>query len=103
MLPWSEFQETILKEHVVIDKQTGHRIPTVEAAVVAKYAALISPQRDWDKKQQDAVDLRRMIRPNADVLSRERLQALAGEVCENGSTDIIRFVELAIAQQPFPI
>ena len=61
MLPWSPFQETILKRHVVVDEQTGNRIPTIEAAIVAKYAAIVSPHREWSKKQQDAVDLQRLI------------------------------------------
>lgn len=52
MLPWSKFQETILKDHVVINPETGHRIPTVEAAIVAKYAALISPHREWEKNSK---------------------------------------------------
>jgi hypothetical protein len=52
MLPWGKFQETILKEYVVIDEETRHRIPRLEAALVSKYAAMLSDFRDRDKKEQ---------------------------------------------------
>ena len=35
MHPWSPFQELILKEYVVIDESTQHRLPTLEAALVS--------------------------------------------------------------------
>ncbi len=103
MLPWSQFQKTILLDHVIIDAATGHRIPTVEAAIVSKYAALVSPHRDWDKKEQDAVDLRRIIKANTNELDRERLSELASQVWENGHSDILQFCELALADKPFPV
>ena len=102
MLPWSKFQETILKEHVIVDEKTGHRIPTVEAAIVSKYAAIISPTRTWDKKQQDAVDLRRVIKANLNKIDRNKLVSLAGEVWERGGEDILTFLDLAVADKPFP-
>ena len=102
MMPWSKFQETILKEHVVVDKKTGHRIPTVEAAIVSKYAAVISPTRTWDKKQQDAVDLRRVIKANIEKIDRSKLVSLADQVWERGGEDILKFLDLALADKPFP-
>ena len=56
MLPWSRFQETILKEHVLEDGFTGHRYPTAEAAIVAKYAAMVSLTR---KNRQEGTGRRR--------------------------------------------
>lgn len=64
MLPWSEFQKTILLDHVLIDPESGNRIPTIEAAIVSKYAALISPHRNIDKREYDAGDMRRIIKAN---------------------------------------
>jgi len=103
MLPWSKFQETILKQHVIVNPETGHRIPTVEAAIVAKYAAIVSPHRDWDKKQQDAVDMRRIMKASYDAISRETLCQLADQVWEQGGSDILRFLELAKENKAFPI
>ena len=103
MLPWGKFQETILKEHVLTDKKTGSRYPAAEAAIVAKYAALISPTRKFDKKQQDASDLGRLIcsvHTNFNVL---KIQSLAGEVWEGGSEEILRFIDCALKEKPFPV
>ena len=66
MQPWGKFQETILKHHVLVDEETQHRIPTLEAALVAKYAAMVSPHRDAVKREYDAGDFRRMVRANHD-------------------------------------
>ncbi len=103
MLPWSPFQELILKEHVIEDEQTGSRYPTVEAAIVSKYAALVSPHRSWEKKQQDAVDLRRIIRANHNQIDQDRLRTLAALVWENGAEELTSFLHLAITEKPFPI
>lgn len=103
MLPWSPFQETILKQYVVVDQQTGNRIPTIEAAIVAKYAAVLSPHRDWSRKQQDAVDLHRLIKTNHASVNHEALRRLAAEVWEGGGDEIGRFVDLALNDKPFPV
>lgn len=103
MHPWSPFQELILKEHVIVDKETQHRIPTIEAALVSKYASMISPHRDRDKKEQDAVDFRRVARANETEIRHEKLHRLAELVWEGGAKDIDRFVETALSDRPFPI
>lgn len=103
MHPWSPFQELILMEYVVVDEETQHRIPTAEAALVSKYASMLSPHRDRDKKEQDAVDFRRVARANRDRIRRDDLHRLAGLVWEGGANDIDRFVEIALSDEPFPI
>jgi hypothetical protein len=103
MHPWSPFQELILKEYVIVDEETQHRLPTLEAALVSKYGSMISPFRDRDKKEQDAVDFRRLARANRDRIRTEDLRRLAGLVWEGGADDIERFVAIALSDQPFPI
>lgn len=103
MLPWGKFQETILEKHVIVDEKTGSRYPTVEAALASKYAALISPNRSREKKEQDAVDFRRIIRANHQKLDREILQALGNEIWENGGEDLMKFIELTLQDKPLPI
>ena len=103
MLPWSPFQKMILKEYVVVDEETGHSLPTVEAALVSKYAAILSPNRVRDRKEQDAVDFRRIARANHDRLDATALGRLAALVWENGAEEIVRFVEIALSDEPFPI
>lgn len=102
MAPWSKFQETILKHYVVIDEQTQHRIPRLEAALVSKYASIISQFRDRDKKEQDAVDFRRMVRASSDI-DRHSLRLLADEVWEGGADEVERFLEIAVSDEPFPV
>jgi hypothetical protein len=103
MHPWSPFQELILKEHVLVDKKTRHRLPTLEAALVSKYAAIVSPHRVRDDKEQDAVDFRRLVKANQGRIREDELRRLAGLVWEGGAEDIIRFVDLALAGEAFPI
>jgi hypothetical protein len=103
MHPWAPFQELILKEYVLVDEETQHRIPTVEAALVSKYAAMLSPHRDRDKREYDAADFRRLVRANLSHLKRDDLHTLAALVWEHGATDIDRFIDIALADAPFPL
>jgi hypothetical protein len=103
MLPRGKFQQTILEEHVLTDKKTGSRYPTAEAAIVAKYAALISPSRKPGKQKYDAGDLESLIvstHPNLNVAA---IQSLAGQVWEGGSEEILWFIDCALNEKPFPV
>lgn len=101
MLPWGEYQETILAQHVVIDERTGDRIPTIEAAIVLKYAAIISPHREIENREYDSGDLRRLVKANHSEIDHAVAEQLAGLVWEHGANDIRRFIERALAGQPF--
>lgn len=103
MLPWSPFQETILKDYVQIDEETGGRYPTLEASIVAKYAAIVSPHRSLDKKMFDAGDLRRIIKANFDKIDRGTIKLLADQVWEQGGGELLSMLELAKEDKPFPI
>ncbi|NOX54894.1 MAG: hypothetical protein GXP27_10755, partial [Planctomycetes bacterium] len=103
MVPWGRFQESILKEFVTTDASTGHRIPRLEAALVAKYAAMISVHRSREKKEYDAGDFRRMVLANRDRIRRDDLRRLADEVWEGGGEEIERFLDIAVSDQPFPV
>jgi hypothetical protein len=73
MHPWSPFQELILKEFVCVVEQTQHRLLTLEAAIVSKYAAMLSPHRDREKREYDAADFRRLARANRNRISTDDL------------------------------
>ena len=103
MLPWGKFQETILKEHVLTDRKTGSRYPTAEAAIVAKYAALISPSRKPGKRKYDAGDLEGLIVSTHQKLDLAAIRSLAGQVWEGGSEEILRFIDCALNEKPFPV
>jgi len=103
MMPYSEFQRTILREHVITDPGTGHRIPTLEAALVSKYAAMISIYRSRERKEYDAADFRRMVRANYERIDRPTLTQLADQVYEGGGEEIEQFLEIALRDEQFPI
>jgi hypothetical protein len=103
MLPWSPVNEAILKEYSVVDSETQHVIPTVEAALASKYAALISRFRDRDKKEYDAGDFRRIARANYHAVRREDLRRLGDLVWEGGGTELERFLEIAQRDEAFPV
>ena len=103
MLPWGKFQETILRDHVVVDGATKHRLPTLEAAVVSKYAAMVSVYRAAEKREYDAGDFRRIVRTNYDRLDRNVLRALGSQVWDGGGEEVLEFVEIAMQDRPFPI
>ena len=103
MLPWSEFQLTILSDYVIDDPTTGSRYPTVEAAIVSKYAPLVSPHRSREKKDYDAGDLRRIIRANYAAIDRAVIKRLGDQVWEHGGDELLSFLEIAQQDKPFPI
>jgi hypothetical protein len=102
MLPWGKYQETILKKHVIVNEEAKSRYPTLEAALVSKYAALVSPHRSREKKEQDSVDFRRIVRANHTSIDQEKLTELASQVWENGAAEILQFIELTLADKPLP-
>jgi hypothetical protein len=103
MLPWATFHQVILKECVVVDDVTRHRLPTLEAALVSKYAAMISRYRDIEKKDYDAGDFRRMVKANYEKIKRGDLRRLADLIYTGGGDEIERLVESAKKGEPFTI
>jgi len=103
MLPFSSFHGTILNDHVLVEEFTGSRIPTLEAAIVCKYAALVSPNRKFEKKNQDAADLARLIRSNHPNYQLDQLTKLADEVWQGAGEEIKEFINCALNEKPFPV
>lgn len=103
MMPWSKFQETILEKYIYQDGSTGHYLPTLEAAIVSKYAPLVSPYRKLDKKELDASDFRRLTKTNYDQIDQAIIRELGDQVWEGGGQEVIEFIAIAIADKPFPV
>ncbi len=103
MLPSSDCYEAILARYHRIDKTTGHKVPTLEAACASKFAVLVSPHRDFDRKQQDAVDLRNIMVPNREEIDKAILERLGDLVYPGGGAELLEFLDLAIYKKPFPI
>ncbi len=103
IMPWSKFQVTILDRFVVVDGQSGHHLPTLEAAIVSRYAPLVSPVRIFAKKSFAAGDFRNLVSANHGKIDWKILESLASEVWEGGGAEILEFVQLAFDNQPFPV
>lgn len=103
LLPSSDCYAAILARYHRIDKTTGHKVPTLEAACASKFAALVSPHRDFDRKQQDAVDLRNIMVPNSEEIDKAILERLGDLVYPGGGAELLEFLDLAIHKKPFPI
>jgi hypothetical protein len=103
MLPFSTFHGTILNNHVLVEESTGSRLPTLEAAIVCKYAAMVSPNHKPEKKDYDAGDLRRLITSNHPNYQLDQITELADEVWQGAAEDIKEFIDCALNEKPFPV
>ena len=103
MLPSNDCYRAILSKYHRIDEATGHRIPIIEAACASKFAALVSPYREFEKKAYDGADLRSIMLPNKDTLDRGLLKQLGDLVYPDGGKELLEFLDLAINKKPFPV
>ncbi|QDV86868.1 hypothetical protein [Planctomycetes bacterium TBK1r] len=103
MLPWGKLHEFVLQNHVLVDPKSGHQIPSFEAALACKYAPMVSPYRQFERKAQDAADFRKMIKFHNGVVDRDMLRQLGNMVWENGGEEILSFVDLAMTDKQFPL
>lgn len=103
MLPSDKCYEAVLETHYRIDPQTGHRLPVIEAACASKFSDMISPYRAYERKHQDATDLRSIMKPNRETLDRALLAKLGDLIYPGGGAELLEYLELAIADKPFPV
>jgi hypothetical protein len=77
-----------------------HEIPELEMALIAKFAAMVSPNRKEAKKFVDAGDFIDVVDHNRDDLDLRKLKRLADKVYPGGSTEIMEMVENILAGRP---
>ena len=82
---------------------TGHRLPTREAALAAKYSAIVSPYREWVKKTYDAGDLRSIVLAAPDLIDRNEAHRLGELIFPGGGDELLEFIQLSIDQKPFRV
>lgn len=70
-----------------------HDVPNLEFALAAKFAAMVSRNREEHKKHFDAGDFIQIVRRNHAKISVERLRQLGDVVYPSGGDELARFVE----------
>ncbi|WP_186776080.1 hypothetical protein [Rubripirellula reticaptiva] len=103
MRPTDSLYEAILSQHHITDSDTGHRLPIIEAALAAKYSAIVSPYRLFERKLQDAVDFRSIAKGNRTRIDHDIAHQLAELIYPGGGQEILEFINLAQTDQPFPV
>jgi hypothetical protein len=61
-----------------------------------------SANSDRAYRDQNDSDFRRMVKANRDRIREDDLRRLASLVWEGGANEIVRFVEIAVSDKPFP-
>jgi hypothetical protein len=86
MKPSSQVMQLVFRNSVAVGDK--YRIPTLEMALVSKYAAIRSPNRIPRKRHLDRADFTSMVEENRDVLDLDKLQKLAARVEPGGAAHI---------------
>jgi hypothetical protein len=103
----ADIAETLAHPVWTEDKATGlrYRIPSLEAALANKYGAMVTPNRNTQKRQMDIIDFGWMVKHSVDEgqqpIDLEKLAALGEKVWPGGGgQEILRLVELVKADKP---
>lgn len=95
MKPVDKLYKEILLNAVPVGRT--HRIPTLEMALAAKYAAMVSPNREQREKLQDEVDFSGMVIAHYSDIEKNVLFSLGEMVQNGGGQEVLKFIEDAQA------
>ncbi len=91
MKPMDQIYQAVFRNTIAVGGT--HFIPNLEMALVTKYAAMISPNRDGRKKHLDAADFMGIVEANPKSINLERLRRLGDKVYDGGGAEILRLVD----------
>jgi hypothetical protein len=86
--PYREIFHNAVKRE---SKGQKYRVPTLEMALTCKFAPMVSPMREDERKLQDAVDFIDMVKRNAEI-DLEKLAELGRLIYADGGKDIVEMV-----------
>lgn len=95
MKPASQAMHAVFRHTIAIG--TTHRIPSLEMALISKFAAMISPNRPAKKKAVDAGDFLNMAEGHLQKIDLSKLRRLADQICFGGADKIMQFINDAKA------
>ena len=91
MKPYAEHLRAAFRNSVAVGE--SHRIPTLEMALVLKFAAMVSPNRVYRKKLIDAGDFITVVENNAAAINMAKLKKLGDSVYPGGGAELVQYVE----------
>jgi hypothetical protein len=101
MKPTQKVYQMVFRHAVPIG--ATHAIPSLEMALVSKFAALTSPHRERLRKMQDVTDFAVMTEHNKDQIDYAKLRRLAEQVYPGGSGEIQQLIEDILAGRPLQV
>jgi len=90
MKPSSEAMQMVFRNTVAIGDR--YRIPTLEMALVSKFAAIRSPNRIPRKRHLDRADFTSIVDENRTLIDLDKLQKLAARVHSGGGKQILSLI-----------
>lgn len=98
------FYQNVFKNPKTVDYGRSRlRVPNLEAALGAKFAAMVSRYREHHKKFQDAADFIQMVNVNYDSINLRELRRLGDQVYNGGGAEIMKKVEAARSGGKFDV
>jgi hypothetical protein len=82
----------------VTEGKHTYRVPSLEFALVTKFAAMVSPYRAMEDKYRDVGDFVRIVKNNPDF-NRDKLAALGALVYAGGEKEILELARQALADE----
>lgn len=76
-----------------VEVADGYLIPDLEMAIISKFAAMTSPNREQKKKLIDGGDFVDIVEKNLKKINLAKLRRLADKVYPDGGAEIIEMVE----------
>lgn len=89
-------QEVFKHTHTVHSEGQTYRVPSLEMAIVMKFASMTSLYRGDPEKFQDAHDFILMVRNNAEELDQEKLGQLGCLLYAQGGKDVLEMAGKAL-------
>jgi hypothetical protein len=101
MKPVEPVYRMVFKNYVAIGNK--YLIPTLELALISKFAAMTSSNRPVAKKYVDIGDFIDIVQHNQDVIDLAKLRRLGNKVYPDGGDEIIGLIEDIKAGRPLKI
>jgi hypothetical protein len=101
MKPTQKVYQMVFRQTVAIGET--HRIPNLEMALISKFAAFTSSNRDRVRKMQDVTDFASVLEHNQKRLDVVKLARLAQHVYKGGATEVVKLMEDILSGRPIQV